>query len=76
MGCQTDRNTDSNNLKCGIFCASEIFSTFISLPSHPLRGRASLMLFWSIGGGIASFLESGLDCHPGVITKLSLAAFV
>lgn len=31
MRCQTDSNTDSKNLACGIFCTSEIFSTFMPL---------------------------------------------
>lgn len=44
-------------------------------PSYHLTCRASLMLFWAIGGGIASFLENGLDCHPVVIPKLALTAF-
>jgi hypothetical protein len=33
------------------------------------------MLFWSIGGGIAWFLDIGIDCYPVVIPKLSLADF-
>lgn len=52
-----------------------MFSSFMPFPSHHLTCRASLMLFWSIGGGIASFLENGLDCHPVVIPKLALTAF-